>query len=295
MTVSNKIRSAFDFKVVKRELTATHPVTGAKLETPFYGMFRDDNWRQVGGAAKAGYVPHTVDDICVLGEAAAAVFGGDDVCEVDCYWTGTAHEVVVAPPREFHESIANKKDVVWPRVHIRAGYDGTSFRANLGLYRHACSNLMIPRLVTGTSASIWHTASLRPRIDDLREMFSGLCGKWADLTDELKLLDGVQVDFHKFVTSVFGPGVKADKSGLTKLAERRVEAVMLRVLREKEQLGRVTGSSGLRVTLWEAVNAVQGYIQHEARRGDVMRALIDPRVAKCYEVADQLLSLSTGA
>lgn len=286
-SIASKIRKTFDWDYRLEALTGPNG-----LQTPFYTLFRNDTNEQFGGAFKEGYVMHTVEDVIVLAEAAASSFGNIDECDVKCWWSGWAHEVVIEAPRDRQAEINNPMDIVWPRLHISAGF-GTSFKGSLGLYRHACSNLMMPRMVAGTTKSIFHTTNLRPRIDELTCTFNNLSSHWDEMVDGLVKMANHKTKFSHIMTKVFGPGLKKDTAELTGLAQKRVEALMTRLLRDREALGN-DSTDVENVTMWEALNAIQGYIQHDTnRRADdpVSRAftsLYDQRLADLYATAYRL-------
>ena len=72
-SVSDKIRSTFDFSVDK------FPLSGPDgMSTPLYGLFRSDTSSLVGSkSVTSRYVPHTTDDVCALADAAENAFDGD--------------------------------------------------------------------------------------------------------------------------------------------------------------------------------------------------------------------------
>ena len=135
--ISDSVRAAFPFTVDKLPLSGPE-----NLKTPHYGLFRSDNGASVGVACRKGYEPHTVDDVCALVEAAASAFDGD--AKARCLFHD-GHYVTVEPSAEYRRSIFGTADNIWPRLIIRAGYDGRAFRAQLGFYRDACRNLAMIR------------------------------------------------------------------------------------------------------------------------------------------------------
>lgn len=134
---ADAVRAAFPFEVQKFRLSGPDGLT-----TPHYGLFRSDDARCVGVAVRKGYEPHTTDDVCALVEAASTAF--DSQCKVNCYFAD-GHFVTVAPGDEYRRNIFGTKDNIWPRMIIRAGYDGRAFRADCGFYRDACRNLAMIR------------------------------------------------------------------------------------------------------------------------------------------------------
>lgn len=280
----------FPFNVIKLPLSGPDG-----QQTPFYTMFRDDNGLQVGGACKETFVPHTVDDVVVLAETAAAKFGGD--VRVEAWWNGCGHEVLIAPRDEkFKGHVGDVKDVVWPRFHLRALYNGTAYQATLGLWRHSCSNLMMPKLVKGASTKIYHSTNLRTRIGELNGEFQKLSATWDSQIASMTRMSELEIPLQEVVTKVFGVSLKPDGSP-SQSAIRRYEAIMGRLFKDRVSLGHDVNST--RVTLWESINAIQGYVQHDVTRkayadtDTVERAFIaigDGRVEKAYEVAMSYLA-----
>lgn len=284
--LSRTIESTFNFEVEKL------PLTGPRgQETPFYTMFRTDTGEQVGGACKEGYTPHTVDDVRVMAEAALSVFDQNiEETKIQAWWSGDSHEIIIAPSDEYRESIANDKDAVWPRIHIKAGYSGSTYKASLGLWRDACSNLIIPRCMHGTTASIFHTTNLRPRIDELAETFRDLGSNWGEMVATFKAMSEKKVNFESFIVKVFGTGLNAS-GDLTGLAVKRTEQLVSRLMKDRAAMGSSATTTGF-VSLWEALNVAQGYLQHDVTRRNYRTTLErsfaqidDPRVNRVYETA----------
>lgn len=257
--VADSIRQAFAFSVDK------FPLTGPdQMRTPFYGLFRSDNGSSVGPAVHQGYEPHTVDDVAALAEAAVIAldnFGLD--AKVTCCFTGHSHNVIVRPSDDYRRSIFGTADNIFPRFIIDAGY-GTCFRATLGLYRDVCKNLAIARDVKETNVAIRHTTGLRSKIDDLVTTFRGLEGRFDSVFTVAAKLEQRETDLASFIATVYPmPENASDRT--RGIVERRAEAIVRRIMRERQATGRKATSleSG---TLWEAVNAITGYVQHDKKR-----------------------------
>lgn len=285
--VREQVENAFPFTIDKLPLCSPEG-----LRTPHYGLFRSDSGESVGVAVKRGYEPHTVDDVSALAEAAGASFEGSEPV-VRCCWRDGVHHVSVAPSDEYRQSIFGSADNVFPRLIIRAGYDGRAFRASLGLYRDACRNLMMLRSDgQRIDANIRHTHHLRSEIQYLETTFSRLAAGWEGVVETARALDAKSVDLADFLRRVY-PLPEAASRRTQGSHERRVSAIVHRIMRERQ----ITGRGGLAgvwdsVTAWEAVNGVQGYVQHDQlRRGRpsaterAILALDDSAVSRATELA----------
>lgn len=284
-SVCDKIRTAFDFTVDKL------PLSGPEgLRTPHYGLFRGDSGKCVGVACKRGYEPHTVDDVCALAEAAVGAFQGD--ADVRCLWR-EGHYVTVAPSAEYRRAIFGTVDNIFPRLIIRAGYDGRAFNASLGYYRDLCKNLSIIRTAGSVvSDNIKHTHHLRDRLDDLQRTFARLAAGWDGVAETARQLDAQSIDLAGFIRQVY-PLADGATDRSQRAYDRRTESIVRRILRERLETGRQTsGQFNGRASLWEAVNGVQGYVQHDMPRHgrpDILTraivALDDAAVSRAMELA----------
>jgi len=256
--VSSSVRAAFDFSVDKFPLAGPDGMT-----TPWYGLFRSDTSEVVGtGSVTSRYVPHQTDDVCALVDAAAEAFDG----EVDCKtYFRNGHYVAIAPTKEQRLSVYGTADNVFPRIMVRAGYDGQAFHASMGYWRDLCSNLYIMRKVSGTTVSIRHTSGLRSKMDDLIQTFQLLKQSWGTLGDLILTLQNREVSMVSFLDQVYGqPAPDASQTAVT-IHKNRTEAIFQRLYRERVLTGRPDMGSDFKVSAWEAFNAVQGYVQHDAR------------------------------
>jgi hypothetical protein len=188
-------------------------------------------------------------------------------------------------------------DNIWPRLLIRAGYDGRAFNASLGYYRDACSNLSMIRTVAGraVAASIRHTSHLRERLSELRDTFARLAAGWDSVVETARRMDAQQVNFAEFLRQVYP--LPSDATERTRRsAERRVESIIRRIVRERQHTGRsdlrIGTDATYLVSAWEAFNGVQGFVQHDMSRhgrpDDYTRAIIaldDAAVSRALELA----------
>ena len=253
----DSVKSKFDFSVDK------FPLAGPDgLKTPLYGLFRSDTMEFVGKPCSKHYVAHQSDDVMALVESAGEAFEG--VGDVQCHFRD-GHYVSIAPSRDQRRAIYGSADNIFPRFIVNAGYDGRAFSAIMGFYRDACSNLAMMRQVSGTSVSIRHGSGLREKMDDLIQTFSVLRESWATLGDVIAELQSREVRMTDFLDQVYGQPDPDSKRGVT-IHKNRTEAIFRRLSRERFTTGRGSMDSQFNVSAWEAYNAVQGFVQHDASR-----------------------------
>lgn len=283
-SVVSKVKSAFNFSVDR------FPLAGPEgMRTPWYALFRSDTHDVVGqGSVSQRYVPHTTDDVLALVEAASAAFDG--VADVQCGFRN-GHFVSIQPTVEHRKAVYGTADNVFPRVIINAGYGGQAFKASMGYWRDACSNMHIMRQTKGTTVSIWHTGGLRSEMDTLIGQFSTLKESWGSLSALIESMEGRQVQMVEFLNAVYGEP-KRDEGRAATIHRNRTEAIFRRLQNERVKTGRPTMGSDFQVSAWEAFNAVQGFVQHEASRqrrpdemGRVIRSLRDGAVRRAERIA----------
>lgn len=286
-TAVDSVKNAFNFTVDK------FPLSGPDgLKTQWYGLFRSDNSEPVGnGSVTSRYVPHKTDDVVAMVEAVSAAFDG--VAKVTCYFNH-GHYVSIMPSKEYRLKVFGTADNIFPRLIVRAGYDGKAFNATMGYYRDLCKNMACLRMVGGTSQSIRHTSGLRGKMDTLIETFTGLRDGWDTLSQRVLTMQQEQVNMAEFLKDVYGEPEKPWGRAAT-IHKNRTESIFNRLLNERHQSGRPSLGRDWMVSKWEAFNAVQGYVQHDATRkgkiegfGRVIAAMNDPAVIK----AEELLALA---
>lgn len=283
--VSASVRSAFDFSVDK------FPLSGPDgMRTPWYALFRSDSMDVVGnGSVTSRYVPHSTDDVCALVDAAAEAFDGEIECKTHFR---DGHYVNIMPSRADRVKVYGEADNVWPRVIINAGYDGRAFTATMGYYRDACRNLAMMRKVSGTTVSIRHTSGLRGHMDSLIATFNSLKESWGSLTDVISRLESREVRMVDFLDQIYGRptdeqlalAFRGQAVRAVTVHQNRTEAIWNRLRRERDETGRPQLNDT--VSAWEAYNAIQGYVQHDAQakkgfKGEfdrILRASRDPAV-----------------
>ncbi len=251
ISASDVVRNTFNFTVDKLRLSGPDGFT-----TPYFGLFKSDD-NSCLNAVSDRYLPHTTDDVVVLTEAAEAAFDGD--VSVKCHWRN-GHNVIIEPSKDHRKAIYGTADNIFPRMIISAGYDDKPFRASLGMFRDACLNLMMMRQIEGTSVSIKHTKSLRPRMDELIDVFSGLKDGWKSVTEVVAEMETRQVSLVSFLDAVYPLAADAEKRSVT-IHKKRTEEIVRRVMAECWKTGRTFGADFM-VSRWVAWNAVNGYVQH---------------------------------
>lgn len=288
-TIALHVAAAFPFNVAKWPLRGPD-----NIGTPWYGLFRDDTGAAVGpGSVSARYEPHQTTDVVALVEAAQHAFPGGAADVRTMFRDG--HIVTIQPTREHRLSVFGTADNVFPRVIIDAGY-GRPFSASCGYYRDLCRNLAIMRSVDSATTRIRHTTQLRERLPELVEQFRQLGAGWDAVTARIQRFESARVELAEFLNRVYP--VPAETTGRSAAMHRaRTAAIFRRILSERDRAGRGAIGAGYTVSVWEAWNGVQGYVQHDAtRRGALARdpyaraihALDDAAVIRAEELAVSL-------
>ena len=298
--ISASVRSAFNFDVDK------FPLYGPdNMPTDQYGLFRSDTGYIEGvKSISSRYVPHTTDDVCALVEAASTMFDGEVECQT--HWN-KGHYVSVAPTRSYRRSIYGTDDNVFPRVIIRGGFDGKGFHGSMGYWRDACDNLAMMRKVSGCVVSIRHTSGLRDRMTELVDTFNQLEQGWENTVAAAQDMQSREVVLKDFIAEVYEDRKpspeelilhETKKQRVVTNYDNMLEKMFDRVVEERDKTGRPSFQRGQTkvVSAWEAFNAVQGYVQHNAQSkkgfksdfAKILRAASDPHV-----LAAETLALSS--
>jgi hypothetical protein len=254
--------------------------------TPHCGLFRNDTGECFGPAVSAGYELHTTDDICALVEAAEPVLG--ECGDVQLGFRD-GHYVSIQPTKE-HLIRIHERDEVFPRLIVTARY-GNAFTATLGIFRVVCRNLAIFNKVAGTTVRIRHTFSLRSKMNELIEDFQMLKSGVGTLEQTIKEMADRKVRLAEFLDGIYGtPQQGASERSIT-MHRNRTEQIVRRIMQERTALGERSDDIAM-VSAWEAFNAIQGFVQHDARRkgrpGDFDRAIMamsDPKVLQAQHLA----------
>lgn len=286
-SVREGIAAAFPFKVQKLPLYGPD-----NLRTPHYGLFRDDSGECVGSTCKRGYVPHDRDDVATLAEAASGAFSEASSIKLTARFLG-GHRLILGPTDDYIRSLSGSRDTISPRLIVRAGYDGRAFSAWLGIYRGVCENLEIiqPEGV-GVSASIRHSGSMRLRLSELTDRFRELAASYDSVVETVERMQQREVEIGAFVREIY-PERENDTRRAVNANRQRFGRILQRVHRERVTLGENRGIGNLdTVSVWEALNGVQGYVQHQqTRQGSpdafkrAILAIDSPHVAKANELA----------
>ena len=265
--IVDTVRNAFDFSVDK------FPLTGPEnMRTPHYGLFRSDNGECVGRACKAGYVPHTVDDVLAITEAVASVWDADTAPQVETLFAN-GHHVQIRPTENYRREIFDAKragkiaDAIFPRLVIRAGYDARAFTVSVGLYRDACRNMVMIEAARETVTSIRHTRSLRENVGKLVDQLRGLQAGWANVADAAERMESRELIVADYLAEIYGRPEELTSQRAVTMHRRRTDAILNRLVREYQATGRDEAQvqSG-RATGWMLFNAVQGWSQHDQSR-----------------------------
>lgn len=287
--IAATVRQRYNFSVDR------FPLAGPEgMRTPWYGLFRSDTCEAVGGGSVTDrYTPHTTDDVIALVEAASTAFGG--TANLRCGFSD-GHFVIAEPTRDHRLRVfdggSGGGDSIWPRLIISAPYGGSGcFQASVGFYRDVCRNLAIMRRVSGVSVKIRHTHSLRRKMDELIESFGALRNGWENLTAAVQQMESRRVNMVEFLRTMYGEPDRDTGRGAT-IHRNRTEAIFRRLTSERMRTGRGDMDTTWNVSAWEAFNAIQGYVQHDATRrgnpGDIDRIILaasDSAVLRAEELA----------
>jgi hypothetical protein len=170
---------------------------------------------------------------------------------------------VIEPTKEQRLEVF-KSDSVFPRVMIRAGYDGKAAKISMGSWRDLCANLHVMRTVSSVTVSIRHSSNLRSHMDSLIADFQRLEKGWDSVTAVIQQMEANRVSMVDFLDAIYGKPDTDSKRAVTE-HQNRTEAIFKRLQRELVARGETLGSDFM-VSGWLAFNAVQGYIQHDTTR-----------------------------
>ena len=255
----SQVRDTFNFTVDK------FPLSGPDgMATPFYGLFTSHDGKVVGNAVTNRYRCNQTDDVVAITEAAISALEDEDI-QVKCHFRD-GHYVEYTPSNGQRLAVYGTADNIFPRFLLRAGYDSRAFSVSLGYYRDLCSNLHIPQSIGKSIVrTIRHTSGLRGKMDELISDFSELGKGWDAIQAAVNRMSARDVVLTDFLKEVYGEPEGESKRAET-IHKNRTEAIVRRLLGEQVRSGRPQMGGDFRVSAWEAFNAVQGYVQHEATR-----------------------------
>lgn len=278
-----QIKKVFNFSIDK------FPLSGPDgMRTPFYGLFRSDTSEVVHSqSVTQRYQPHTTEDVLGIVEACNTIFPD---CKPRCHFSN-GHYVELTPSDQHRITVFGTKDSVFPRLLVHAGYDGTPFVVSMGWWRDVCKNLHILRMVDGVSVRLRHATGLRDKVNELIEDLGALSGSWDTIKAQIEAMKNREVNMAEFMKSIYKEPEADSGRGVT-MHKNRTEAIFRRLMRERHVLGRGPVGDDFTVSAWEAFNAVQGYVQHDAiRRGGpdsftrMLASVNDSNVRKAEELA----------
>lgn len=271
--IIDKVKSAFNFSVEKR------PLHGPNAEeTGIFGLFRSDNGQFIGSSSVTErYTPHETDDVIALVEAASVLFDG--AIDVRCNFKD-GHYVIVQPTKDYRVSVFGS-DTIWPSLMINASYDKRAALIGMAMNRDMCKNMHIPRQVEGTTESLRHTSGLRPKMDELIEQFSTLEDGWKNYLIAVREMKETKTSVVKFLEEIYGERPQDTGNSQTRF-DNTIRSIVQRVAKEQAKVGQTFNGE---VSVWQAFNGVQGFVQHESTRKG-MGKVIDVEFTRIIAVND---------
>ena len=129
-------------------------------------------------------------------------------------------------------------------------------------------------------------------MDELIATFNTLKNSWSNLTDVVQDMQSREVVLSDFLNELYPQPEQTEGRAVT-VHRNRTEAIVRRVMRERLTTNRPTMGQDFRISAWEAYNAVQGFVQHDAqaRKGftgefdRIIRAANDQTVRKAERLA----------
>lgn len=266
--ISEKLDAAFPRKVVKMPLMGPD-----NIPSPHYGIcFEDatgrDDW--VKATVKKNYQLHTREDVKSICLSAAEGFDLDpNDIRVNASWIkGKGHAVSITPTKEYRRAIANEKDGIWPSLIVRAYYGG-AFKASVSMKRDLCSNLMMIRNVSNASVNLRHTFNFREHFAETVDTFRGLIAMSDNVVEATRMLAQVDVDLHETLDAIYPESLTGSKRSRT-IRNNKLSRIKEIVRTERRKLG--LNYYPRTASLWDVVNGITGYVQHDkGRRGNVTR------------------------
>lgn len=269
--IRETIFSTFQHEVIKVPLAGPD-----NQRSPHYGLCFDSLdapkplWMQP--TVKKHYVPHTREDVAVLCETIA--LGLDlplDQITIDCFFKpAKGQRVAVQPTTKYRKSVCSKNgaDTLWPKFILNANYGG-SFQAYLGMHRDVCSNMQMMRRVEGTTVNLRHHGNFRDHFDETVKQWKTLAAKFDNIVEAANHLKETRFNTADFYQHLYPEPSAAESKTKHRNRDRKLQKMMNRLIDERMKLGEgnVTKVADLQTAnLWELVNSVTGFVQHEKRQ-----------------------------
>lgn len=260
--ISDKLAKAFPRQVVKMPLFGPE-----NIPSPHYGICFDDatekaDWCQC--TVKKNYRPHTNEDVRDLVSIVADGFDipSSDI-EVKASWvTGKGHAVAVTPTKKHRRSIAGN-DTIWPSLVVRAYYGG-AFKATVSMKRDACSNLQMIRNVSQSTVNLRHTFSFHDHFADTLELFQNLIAKSDDVVQAARQLNEIRVNYSTWFDYLYPEQESPTSKRSVTTRQRKIDR--MKEIHQRECSLLDTKCDNRSGTLWELVNSVTGFVQHDKTR-----------------------------
>jgi hypothetical protein len=290
--IRNKIFQAFPREVIKMPLMGPD-----NCPSPHYGLCFDDatsasDWCR--NTVKKNYRPHTREDLTAICETVAT--GIDlplDQISISCAWkNGYGHRIAVQPTTEYRRSICGT-DTIFPKFIVRANYGG-AFVASVGMYRDLCKNMQMLRKVEGTTVHLRHVSNFQENFDATVEQWQHLAAKFDNIVEAAQQLEQVRANVGEFYDTLYPQPELATKRSINS-HRKQIESMLGRLVDERLKADKAGATDTRTATLWELVNSVTGYVQHDrSRRGKLsddaraFAAVDDPSCDKAWDLAFQL-------
>lgn len=229
-------------------------------------VFSNDGSPVSGATCKAGYLPHDLDDVQSMIEAAyLAMTDQFETATIDLVWEN-GHVVQI----KFAEEIEiSPNDQVQITLTFNARYDGQAFTAIFGLFRLICTNGMVVPVEDTKYAQFKrrHTKNMREDIEQMTLQFTEVAKSIEQIIDNCRRMAEIQVDFDEIYTKVFGERpenkykdgklVANNKQTRYDSTKEGIENVLYK---EQAILGL---EKSKKTTGWLALNSVHTYMQTE--------------------------------
>lgn len=262
-SVRSTIFNAFPNEVIKMPLYGPD-----NLPSPHYGLcFENASKRSdwCSTTVKKHYRPHTRNDLATICETVAK--GIDlplDQISISCAWKdGRGHRIAVQPTAEYQREVT-RNDTIFPKFILRANYGG-AFVASVGMYRHLCSNLQMIRRVEHTTVNLRHCSNFQENFDSTVEQWQHLAAKFDNIVEAAQQLNEQRVNVADFYDNLYPePSNQTQRSRNSH--RRKLESMFGRLVDERIKADKPGATDSKTATLWDLVNSVTGFVQHDQRR-----------------------------